>query len=119
MPTSDPLQPEHKADERIPTARGAFTKGKRSMTRNLLIASVAMALCGGVAFADHKVGHTQNNPDAPGQDRVCLVTTSGGVRGTITATKWLPRKAAEAQADNQNTFVSNRWTQTACESFSR
>jgi hypothetical protein len=41
------------------------------------------------------------NPDAPGQDRVCLVTT--GKPGSfndadVTDTKWLPRKAAEKQA---------------------
>lgn len=41
------------------------------------------------------------NEAAPGQDRVCLVTT--GTPGSfndadVTETKWLPRKAAEAQA---------------------
>lgn len=41
------------------------------------------------------------NPAAPGQDRTCLVTT--GVPNSwndvdIVSAKWLPRKAAEAQA---------------------
>lgn len=41
------------------------------------------------------------NPAAPGQDRVCLVTTGnpGSFNDVdVTGTKWLPRKAAEAQA---------------------
>ena len=89
------------------------------MTR-LLMASMALTFCGGMALADHKPGHNQNNPNAPGQDRVCLVTTTGGVSGTVTATKWLPRKAAEAQADNKTTFVGTHarvQTQEGCESF--
>jgi len=41
------------------------------------------------------------NANAPGQDRVCLVTT--GTPNSfndvdVVGTKWLPRKAAEAQA---------------------
>lgn len=50
------------------------------------------------------------NPAAPGQDRTCLVTT--GTPGSfndadVTGTKWLPRKAAEAQAakDPENVRV--------------
>ena len=41
------------------------------------------------------------NPDAPGQDRVCLVTTDnpGSFNDAdVASTKWLPRKAAEQQA---------------------
>lgn len=41
------------------------------------------------------------NPNAPGQDRVCLVTTSnpGSFNDADVAdTKWLPRKAAQKQA---------------------
>lgn len=41
------------------------------------------------------------NADAPGQDRTCLVTTGTPNRwndADVIATKWLPRKAAEAQA---------------------
>jgi len=46
-------------------------------------------------------GNNNANPNAPGQDRTCLVTT--GVPNSwndadVTGTKWLPRKAAEAQA---------------------
>jgi hypothetical protein len=88
--------------------------------KRLLFLSAALALCRGVAFADHKVGHTQNNPDAPGQDRVCLVTTSGGANGTVTDTKWLPRKAAQAQANNQTTFIGTNplvLTEQGCKGF--
>ena len=41
------------------------------------------------------------NANAPGQDRTCLVTTKnpGSFNDTdVASTKWLPRKAAEAQA---------------------
>jgi hypothetical protein len=88
------------------------------MSMRVISAALAVTFAASPVMADHKPGHTQNNPDAPGQDRVCLVTTSGGVSGTIVGTKWLPRKAAEAQANNETTFVGNsRWTQQACESF--
>lgn len=48
------------------------------------------------------------NPAAPGQDRTCLVTT--GVPNSwndvdIVGTKWLPRKAAEAQAKKDPTTM--------------
>ena len=48
------------------------------------------------------------NPAAPGQDRTCLVTT--GVPNSwndvdIVGTKWLPRKAAEAQAKKNPTTM--------------
>jgi hypothetical protein len=47
--------------------------------------------------------------DAPGQDRTCLVTTktAGSFKDTdVVSTKWLPRKAAEAQASKDPTMVS-------------
>ena len=71
---------------------------------------------GGVAFADHKAGH----PVPPGHDRACLIETSGGASGTIVSAKWLPRKAAEAQADDDTTFVGTHpdaQTQEGCEAF--
>lgn len=48
------------------------------------------------------------NPAAPGQDRTCLVTT--GVPNSwndvdIVDAKWLPRKAAEAQAKKDPTTM--------------
>ena len=48
------------------------------------------------------------NPAAPGQDRTCLVTT--GVPNSwndvdIVSAKWLPRKAAEAQAKKDPTTM--------------
>jgi hypothetical protein len=49
------------------------------------------------------------NANAPGQDRACLVTTGtpGSFNDTdIVSSKWLPRKAAEAQAANDpNTMI--------------
>ena len=38
--------------------------------------------------------------DAPGQDRTCLVESGNGSwnDADVAGTKWLPRKAAEAQA---------------------
>ena len=72
----------------------------------------------GTAMAGHKPGHTENNPDAPGQDRACLVTTAGGANGRVLSGKWLPRKAAEAQADNETTFVRTAArTKQGCESL--
>ena len=91
--------------------------------REFLIAAVsatALAIGGSAALADHKAGHTQNNPDAPGQDRACLVTTSGGASGRVISGKWLPRKAARAQANNQTTFVGTApvaQTKQGCESL--
>ena len=79
----------------------------KAQMRSMLIGVIAAAgvAISGAAMAEHKAGHTQANADAPGQDRACLVTTSGGRSGQIVATKWLPRKAAQAQADNRTTFV--------------
>ena len=48
--------------------------------------------------------------EAPGHDRTCLVTSSNGGWNDddVATTKWLPRKAAEAQAskdpDNMRVF---------------
>ena len=44
--------------------------------------------------------------DAPGQDRTCLVTTKNANSWNdtdVASTKWLPRKAAEAQASKDPT----------------
>ena len=82
--------------------------------------SAASVVLSGVAMAEHKVGHTQNNPGAPGQDRACLVTTAGGINGRVVSGKWLPRKAAQAQANNQTTFVGTApvaSTKQGCESL--
>ncbi|MGN6489873.1 MAG: hypothetical protein ACTHLT_18910 [Devosia sp.] len=69
------------------------------MLKTMLIFIGASALlASGPALAPR----TNNaNPNAPGQDRTCLVTT--GVPNSwndvdVTGAKWLPRKAAEAQA---------------------
>jgi hypothetical protein len=91
-----------------------FTNGENYRLISALLLSM------GTASADHKAGHTQNSENAPGQDRACLVTTSGGINGRVIDTKWLPRKAAEAQADNQSTFVGTHpdaQTEERCENF--
>ena len=90
------------------------------------VTALAVSAClSGAAMADHKTGHTQNNPAAPGQDRVCLVETSGGASGTVVGTKWLPRKAAEAQAGDPADPTTTKFvgthpdvqTQEGCENF--
>ena len=46
--------------------------------------------------------------DAPGQDRTCLVTTKNANSWNdtdVASTKWLPRKAAEAQANKDSTTM--------------
>jgi hypothetical protein len=80
--------------------------------KKLALVAAAVALSSGAAFAD--------KASAPGQDRACLVTTSGGASGAITDTKWLPRKAAEKQADNDTTFVGTNpivATKQGCQSL--
>ena len=68
--------------------------------RYLTIATLLAALVAGsanVATAES----TKANSAAPGQDRTCLVTTNnpGSFNDAdVASTKWLPRKAAEAQA---------------------
>jgi hypothetical protein len=65
--------------------------------KTLPILAAVIALGIAPAFAQDN----NANPAAPGQDRVCLVTT--GTPNSfndvdVVGTKWLPRKAAEAQA---------------------
>lgn len=48
------------------------------------------------------------NPAAPGQERVCLVTTGTADSwndADVVSTKWLPRKAAEGQAAKDPTML--------------
>jgi hypothetical protein len=73
--------------------------------RNLVAAAALTAAMiistGNVAMA----ASNKANPDAPGQDRVCLVTTKnpGSFNDVDVAdTKWLPRKAAEKQASKHS-----------------
>lgn len=66
------------------------------MLRAGAIVLVAMTTSGALA----------QNADAPGQDRVCLVTTGTANSWNdvdIVDTKWLPRKAAEQQAGKDPT----------------
>jgi hypothetical protein len=68
--------------------------------RNLIGAALAAAMVTG--FGGGALGEsTKANPNAPGQNRVCLVTTKnpGSFNDVdVSDTKWLPRKAAEQQA---------------------
>jgi hypothetical protein len=71
----------------------------KAMTRSLI---VTLAACGFAATA--ATAQTGNSADAPGQDRVCLITwataadAATGADATALNGKYLPRKAAEAQA---------------------
>ena len=73
--------------------------------RNTLVSIViTMAMLVGPALAES----SNASANAPGQDRVCLVST-GTAKGwndaDIVSTKWLPRKAAEAQASKDPTMA--------------
>lgn len=60
--------------------------------------AVAAALMGAPAFAQ---GDNNANANARGQDRTCLVTTgvpNSWADSDVISAKWLPRKAADAQA---------------------
>ena len=66
--------------------------------KSILGLAIATACVAGLAGPAAAQGNSAN---APGQDRTCLVTT--GTPGSfndadIVDSKWLPRKAAEAQA---------------------
>ena len=64
--------------------------------------ALSLAVVGVLLAAAPVVAQDNNaNPAAPGQDRVCLVTTgtpNSWNDTDVVSTKWLPRKAAEAQA---------------------
>ena len=65
------------------------------------ISATAIALSAGLASAESN----NANAKAPGQDRVCLITfgsheqAKAGADAHIVSTKYLPRKAAQAQSD--------------------
>ena len=64
-----------------------------------LLAGAALTMTAPLA-----AGPNSNKADAPGQDRVCLITwgsvadANSGADATALSGKYLPRKAAEAQA---------------------
>jgi hypothetical protein len=70
----------------------------KALLSTAVAAAVVIAGTGG-ALAQGK------SADAPGQDRTCLVTSSNGSFNDddVATTKWLPRKAAEAQASKDPT----------------
>ena len=68
-----------------------------------ILVVIAALSCSPVLAQDNNA-----NPAAPGQDRTCLVTT--GVPNSwndvdVVSAKWLPRKAAEAQAKKDPTTM--------------
>ena len=74
-------------------AEGAIVQ-ENKMFRLIVAAAVALPLSFGVAVAQG------NSASAPGQDRTCLVTFSKPnttADADVVSTKWLPRKAADAQ----------------------
>lgn len=83
------------------------------MNKSGILLALAVSMLSSTALANHKPGHTQNNQNAPGQDRVCLVTMSGD---DVVGREWLPRKAAEAQADGETTFI-RMVSQDECEAL--
>ena len=74
---------------------------KEEIMRKLIIAPVAASL---LAFAGAAAAGQGNSANAPGQDRVCLITwatpqdAASGADATALEGKYLPRRAAEAQA---------------------
>jgi hypothetical protein len=67
--------------------------------KSLISAALALSLLGSTAALAQSGNNA--NPDAPGQDRTCLVTTGtpdSWNDSDVVGTQWLPRKAAEAQA---------------------
>jgi hypothetical protein len=75
--------------------------------KSLICAAVAATCFIGLAVPTYAASNNAN-ANAPGQDRACLVTT--GTAGNfnddqIVSSKWLPRKAAEAQAAKDPTTM--------------
>ncbi|MDB5539985.1 MAG: hypothetical protein JWQ89_1712 [Devosia sp.] len=72
--------------------------------------TLLLTLAVGLALGSTPVLAQNNNanPAAPGQDRTCLVTTGTPNSWNdvdVVGTKWLPRKAAEAQAKKDPTTM--------------
>ncbi|RYG83216.1 MAG: hypothetical protein EON59_13940 [Alphaproteobacteria bacterium] len=70
--------------------------------KSFALVAVAVSLLGAGTAGASAQGNSAN---APGQDRVCLVQSSNGSfnDADVAGTKWLPRKAAEAQASKDPT----------------
>jgi hypothetical protein len=73
------------------------------------IVSLSLAATCMLALASHSFAKDNNaNASAPGQDRACLVTTgtpNSFADDQIVSAKWLPRKAAKAQAAKDPTTM--------------
>ena len=93
---------------------------KRTLGLAVVAGFAASFGLGGVAFADHKTGHEV----PPGQDRVCLLefndpaNVEDGADADIVSAKWLPRHAAEKQAEKHPERTTQfPWTEEDCKSF--
>lgn len=75
---------------------------KLSIISAIAISSLVLGTAGSLAASNNA------NSNAPGQDRTCLVTTgkpNSFNDADVIDTKWLPRKAAEAQASKDPTTM--------------
>jgi hypothetical protein len=76
------------------------TQQEKKTMKTIAIIVAAAALAASPALAQN----TNANPNAPGQDRDCLITwmseaeATSAANATAVSGKYLPRKAAEAQA---------------------
>ena len=71
---------------------------------NFIKLLVSIAAVAALIVSSNVAMAASNKANAPGQDRVCLVTTKnpGSFNDTdVSRTKWLPRKAAEKQASKR------------------
>ncbi len=97
------------------------------MKRTIAIAGALMLALSGSALAQSNTNNGKS-ADAPGQDRVCLLTfndaanVQAGADADIVKAQWLPRKAAEAQAGQHPERVLGeqfgpQWTEELCDQF--
>jgi hypothetical protein len=96
------------------------------MKKTLSLAGALM-----LAFATGAVAQNSNNGNsahAPGKDRVCLLTFNdadnmeAGADADIVRAQWLPRQAAESQANQHPERVLGeqfgpQWTEQLCNQF--
>src|SRR6476620_6373506 len=77
---------------------------KLSILSAVVMGTLALGASGAMAASNNA------NANAPGQNRTCLVTTgtpNSFNDADIIGTKWLPRKAAEAQASKNPTTMKS------------
>jgi hypothetical protein len=71
-----------------------------------IVCAVLAAACLSVLAGPAVAQGNNANPNAPGQDKTCLVTTTvpDNFDNVNVDAQWLPRKAAKAQADKDPTM---------------